>query len=399
MMLSARTVVLGVTGGIAAYKSAEIVTRLRKLGVAVYVVMTDHAREFVTPLTFESLSGNPVASNMFASPARWEVEHIALAKKADLFVIAPATANFIAKMANGIADDMLTSTVLATRAPILIAPAMNTGMWENAATQANVAMARERGARFVGPESGRLANGDEGLGRMSEPEQVVRAASALLCEKRDLEGKHVLVTAGPTREMLDPVRYLTNRSSGRMGYAIAERATARGAKVTLVTGPVNIAPPPLVEVVNIDTTMRLFQAIMQYMPKADAVIMAAAPSDYRAAEQSASKIKKRDGKPLTLELQENPDVAASVGARRKPGQALVVFAAETDNLIENGREKLARKNADLLVANDVTVEGAGFDVETNIVTFLTKDTAEAFPIMSKQDVADLLLDRVAKLIG
>ncbi|MDR2656588.1 MAG: bifunctional phosphopantothenoylcysteine decarboxylase/phosphopantothenate--cysteine ligase CoaBC [Oscillospiraceae bacterium] len=398
-MLSARTVVLGVTGGIAAYKSAEIVTRLRKLGVAVYVVMTDHAREFVTPLTFESLSGNPVASNMFASPARWEVEHIALAKKADLFVIAPATANFIAKMANGIADDMLTSTVLATRAPILIAPAMNTGMWENAATQANVAMARERGARFVGPESGRLANGDEGLGRMSEPEQVVRAASALLCEKRDLEGKHVLVTAGPTREMLDPVRYLTNRSSGRMGYAIAERATARGAKVTLVTGPVNIAPPPLVEVVNIDTTMRLFQAIMQYMPKADAVIMAAAPSDYRAAEQSASKIKKRDGKPLTLELQENPDVAASVGARRKPGQALVVFAAETDNLIENGREKLARKNADLLVANDVTVEGAGFDVETNIVTFLTKDTAEAFPIMSKQDVADLLLDRVAKLIG
>ncbi|MDR1263813.1 MAG: bifunctional phosphopantothenoylcysteine decarboxylase/phosphopantothenate--cysteine ligase CoaBC [Oscillospiraceae bacterium] len=397
-MLSTRTVVLGVTGGIAAYKSAEIVTRLRKLGVTVYVVMTDHAREFVTPLTFESLSGNPVVSDMFASPARWEVEHIALAKKADLFVIAPATANFIAKMANGIADDMLTSTVLATRAPILIAPAMNTGMWENAATQANVAMARGRGAHFVGPEAGRLANGDEGLGRMSEPEQIVRAASALLSEKRDLEGKHVLVTAGPTREMLDPVRYLTNRSSGRMGYAIAERAAARGAEVTLVTGPVNIAAPPLVEVVNIDTTMRLFQAIMQYMPKADAIIMAAAPSDYRAAEPSASKIKKRDGKPLTLELQENPDVAASVGARRKPGQALVVFAAETDNLIENGREKLIRKNADLLIANDVTVEGAGFDVETNIVTFLTKDTAEALPIMAKQDVADLLLDRVAKLI-
>ncbi|GHU65489.1 phosphopantothenoylcysteine decarboxylase [Clostridia bacterium] len=398
-MLSAKTVVLGVTGGIAAYKSAEVVTRLRKLGVTVFVVMTQHAKEFVTPLTFESLSGNPVASDMFESPARWEVEHIALAKKADLFIVAPATANVIAKMAGGVADDMLTSTVLATRAPILVAPAMNTGMWENAATQANVSELRQRGVYFVGPEEGRLANGDSGVGRMSEPEQIVSAAAALLCDKRDLVGKHVLVTAGPTREMLDPVRFLTNRSSGRMGYAIAERAAARGAQVTLVTGPVSLAAPPTAEVINIDTTMRLFQVMMQQLPKADAVIMAAAPSDYRAAEPSARKIKKREGKPLTLELQENPDVAATVGARRRAGQALVVFAAETDNVIENGREKLARKNADLLVANDVTREGAGFDVETNIVTFLTKDAVEAFPIMTKHDVADLLLDRVAKLLS
>ncbi|MDR1598362.1 MAG: bifunctional phosphopantothenoylcysteine decarboxylase/phosphopantothenate--cysteine ligase CoaBC [Oscillospiraceae bacterium] len=398
-MLSERTVALGVTGGIAAYKAAEIVTRLRKLGIKVFVVMTAHAREFVAPLTFESLSGNPVVVDMFASPARWEVEHIALAKKADLFVVAPATANVLAKMANGIADDMLTSTILATRAPVLVAPAMNTGMWDNAATQANVEVLRERGVRFVGPEQGRLANGDSGLGRMSEPEEVARAATALLCGKRDLVGKNVLVTAGPTREMLDPVRYLTNKSSGRMGYAIAERAVARGANVTLVSGPVSIAPPPLVEVVRIDTTMRLFQVIMQRFAKADALIMAAAPSDYRAAEPSASKIKKREGKPLTLELQENPDVAASIGARRKPEQALVVFAAETDNVIENGREKLIRKNADLLVANDVTAEGAGFDVETNVVTFLTRDSAEAFPIMSKHDVADLLLDRVVRLLS
>ncbi|GHU75934.1 phosphopantothenoylcysteine decarboxylase [Clostridia bacterium] len=397
-MLSAHTVVLGVTGGIAAYKSAEIVTRLRKLGITVHVVMTRHACEFVTPLTFESLSGNPAAVDMFESPARWEVEHIALAKKANLFVIAPATANVIAKLANGIADDMLTSTILATRAPLLIAPAMNSGMWENAATAANVELLKQRGVNFIGPESGRLANGDAGIGRMSEPELIVHAATMLLTENQDLAGKRVLVTAGPTREMLDPVRYITNRSSGRMGYAIADRAKARGAEVTLVTGPVGIAVPPLVEVVSVETTMQLFQAMMQRMSSADVVIQAAAPCDYRAAEPSAHKIKKRDGRPMTLELQENPDVAAAVGARRKPGQVLVVFAAETDNVIENGREKLARKNADLLVANDVTRQGAGFDVETNIVTFLTKDTAESLPMMSKHDVADLLLDRVVKLL-
>ncbi|MDR0397537.1 MAG: bifunctional phosphopantothenoylcysteine decarboxylase/phosphopantothenate--cysteine ligase CoaBC [Oscillospiraceae bacterium] len=398
-MLSERTVALGVSGGIAAYKAAEIVTRLRRLGINVFVVMTEHAREFVAPLTFESLSGNPVVSDMFAGPARWEVEHIALAKKADLFVIAPATANILAKMAHGIADDMLTSTVLATRAPILAAPAMNTGMWENAVTRANISALRERGVRFVGPEDGRLANGDSGVGRMSDPERITRAAAALLCADRDLAGKRVLVTAGPTREMLDPVRYLTNRSSGRMGCAIAERAVARGARVTLVMGPASVEPPPLVDVVRIDTTMQLFHAVMQRMSEADAMIMAAAPSDFRAAEPLASKIKKRGGKPLTLELQENPDVAASIGARRKPEQKLVVFAAETDNVIENGREKLIRKNADLLVANDVTAEGAGFDVDTNIVTFLTRDSAEAFPIMSKHDVADLLLDRLAGLMG
>ncbi|MDR1569396.1 MAG: bifunctional phosphopantothenoylcysteine decarboxylase/phosphopantothenate--cysteine ligase CoaBC [Oscillospiraceae bacterium] len=398
-MLSERTVVMGVTGGIAAYKSAEIVRALREYGIAVNVIMTRNACEFVTPLTFETVSANPVVADMFAAPANWEVEHISLAKKADLFLIAPATANVIAKLANGIADDMLTSTALATRARILIAPAMNTGMWENPATVRNVQTLKDRGVYFVGPETGRLANGDTGVGRMSDPQSVALTARMMLTDKRDLEGKRVLVTAGPTREQLDPVRYLTNRSSGRMGYAIAERAVARGASVTLITGPVSIAAPPMVAIVPVETTMQLFQAMIQRVPNQDAVIQAAAPCDFRPAEQSNHKIKKRDGQPIALELLENPDVAAAAGARKQSGQIFVTFAAETENIIENGREKMTRKNADLMVANNVTQEGAGFDVDTNIVTLLTKDAAQSYPIMSKHDVADLVLDRVADLLA
>lgn len=397
-MVSSKTVVMGVTGGIAAYKACEVVRSLRKQGVSVFVVMTNNACEFVTPLTFEALSGNPVAVDMFASPARWEVEHIALAKRADLMLIAPATANVLAKLANGIADDMLTSVALATRARILAAPAMNSGMWDNAATQANIETLRGRGVYFAAPETGVLANGDSGIGRMAEPEKITMLSRMLLVDGRDLAGRKILVTAGPTRELLDPVRYLTNKSSGKMGYAIAERALARGADVTLITGPVSIPEPPSVEVVSVETTMQLFQAMIQRVPAQDAVIQAAAPCDFRPAEQSNSKIKKRGGQPLTLELLENPDVAAAAGARKQPHQVFVTFAAETENIIENGRVKMSRKNADLMVANNVTQGGAGFDVDTNIVTLITKEAVQAYPIMSKHDVADVVLDHVLAML-
>ena len=393
MTLEGKQVVLGVTGGIAAYKACELTSRLRKAGAQVYVIMTKNACQFVSPLTFETLSNHPVATDTFDRPATWEVEHIALAKRADVFVIAPATANILAKMAHGIADDMLSTTVLATKAPVLVAPAMNTGMWENIATQDNVKLLRQRGIRFIGPEGGFLACGDTGAGRMSEPSEIYEAIENILNPKRDMEGLRVLVTAGPTQERIDPVRYITNRSSGKMGYAIADAAAKRGAKVTLVTGPVNLNVPDHVEAVRILSTQDLYDVMTACCPDMDIVIQAAAPADFTPAIVADQKIKKQGDGNLTLTLRQTPDVAAQVGRLKREGQVLVGFAAETNDVLENAQGKLQKKNLDMIVANDVTAPGAGFDVDTNIVTFVTKEKQETLPCLPKTQVAEELLDR------
>lgn len=394
-MLSGKCVVVGVTGGIAAYKTCEVVSRLKKLHADVRVIMTKNATEFVSPLTFQSLSHNPVSVDTFANIQTWEIEHIALAQRADVFVIAPATANIIGKLACGIADDMLSTTVMATHAPVLIAPAMNTAMLENAATQQNMRMLSERGMRFIAPGTGMLACGTSGAGRMSEPSQIVDEIVRTLRPREDFAGLSVVVTAGPTVEPLDPVRYITNRSSGKMGYAIAEAAHARGAHVTLISGPTAIQPTKGVDVVRIGTTQELYDAVLGHVD-ADVVIQAAAPADYRAREISPTKIK-RTGDSLMIELVPNPDIAAALGARKHPGQTLVGFAAETNNVIENAQGKLKRKSLDLIVANDVTRAGAGFDVDTNIVTLIDGEGMKELPMMTKREVADGILDRVAEL--
>jgi len=397
--LNGKTVVLGVTGGIAAYKSCEIVSRLRKAGVKVHVIMTKNACEFVTPLTFETLSNHPCVTDTFARPERWEVEHVALAKAADLFVIAPATANIMAKMAHGIADDMLSTTVLATRAPVLIAPAMNTGMWENPATQENLQVLKARGVHFIGPEGGFLACGDSGAGRMSEPADIVEEIGRLLSQKQDMAGLRVLVTAGPTREALDPVRFVTNRSSGRMGYALAENAQKRGAQVTLVSGPVSIAAPAGVKVVPVQSTEDLYNAMMELSPLQDIIVQSAAPADYKAETVANQKMKKQGDEKLVLTLVPTQDVAKAVGENKKAGQTLIGFAAETENLHENAEKKLSRKNLDMIVANDVTRPGAGFDVDTNIASILTEDGVEELPLMKKTELAQVIFDRAMKLRG
>lgn len=395
--LTGREIVLGVTGGIAAYKSAEIVSRLRHLGAHVNVIMTRNATQFVAPLTFETLSANPVVTDTFDRPERWEVEHVALAKKAEIFVIAPATANIMAKMACGIADDMLSTTVLATKAPILIAPAMNTGMWTAPATQANIAVLRERGCHFVGPDSGILACGDAGAGRMSEPEEIVAEITKLLTAEKDLAGLRVLVTAGATRERMDPVRFLTNDSSGKMGFAIAEAARDRGAEVTVVCGAVTATRPTGVRYVNVESTQDLYDAMTELAPAQDIVIQAAAPADYRFKTVADEKIKKEDGKPLCFEMIENPDVAAAVGKLKRKGQVLVGFAAETQHVTENAMKKLDKKNLDMIVANDVTQPGAGFNTDTNIATLITRDGMTECPLQSKKALAGQILDRALAL--
>ena len=389
--LDGKTVVLGVTGGIAAYKSCEVVSRLRKAGAAVHVIMTRNACRFVAPLTFETLSNHPCVTDTFDRPEQWEVEHVALAKRADVFVIAPATANIMAKLAHGIADDMLSTTALATRAPMLLAPAMNTGMWENAATRENLKTRLSRGVMTVGPEGGMLACGDVGAGRMSEPAQIVEKITEILTKGRDLRGLNVLVTAGPTREAVDPVRFITNRSSGKMGYAIAQAAAQRGARVTLVTGPVGLAAPDGVETVAVQTTEDLLDAMLRLCPDQDIVIQAAAPADYRPETVAPQKLKKRGDGRLTLKLIPTPDVAKAVGEGKKPGQILVGFAAETENLTDNAQKKLDGKNLDMIVANDVTKPGAGFDVDTNIAAFITRKGVWQLPLMSKRALADEIL--------
>lgn len=390
-------VVLGVTGGIAVYKACELLRLLQKRGIDVFVVMTQNACRFVAPLTFETLSGHPVAVDTFDRPQTWEVEHIALAKRADLFLIAPATANIIGKMACGIADDMLSTTVMATRAPVLVAPAMNTGMWENAAVQQNVETLRARGVEIVAPVSGHLACGDSGAGKLEDVEVIAERACEMLFAKKDMEGLRVMVTAGPSREALDPVRYISNRSSGKMGYAIAQAAQKRGAEVTLLSGPVAIEAPLGVKLVPFTTTQELLDRASELAREQDLLIQAAAPADYRAKEIAPQKIKKQGGEPMTFTLVENPDVAATLGKAKRSGQVFVGFAAETNDVLAHAKDKLTRKNLDMIVANDVTRPGAGFDVDTNIVTLITKGGQEALPMMSKAEVAQRILDRALAL--
>jgi phosphopantothenoylcysteine decarboxylase/phosphopantothenate--cysteine ligase len=391
-----KTVVLGISGGIAAYKCPDIVRRLKKNGMDVYCVMTQAATKFVTPLTFQSLSGNPVSVAMFDVPPVWDVEHIALAKRADVFVIAPATANTIAKMARGVADNMLTATVLATRAPVLLAPAMNDGMYQNSATQENLRILKARGVHMIGPEEGMLANGDVGCGRMSEPEDIAEAVLDMACDVKDFAGKRVLVTAGPTREPVDPVRYMSNRSSGKMGYALAREALRRGAQVTLVTGPSALKPPAGAEVVRVETTEQMLDAVLAAFDQTDVVIKAAAPADYRAAVPAEHKLKKKEtGKILHLDLQSTPDILKALAARKRQ-QYIVGFAAETDDALTNAREKLDTKDLDCLVLNDVSMPGAGFEVDTNIVTIVHKTGTVELGLMSKNEVSARILDYVAE---
>ena len=390
-------IVVGVTGGIAAYKAVDVVSRLTKLGCNVDVIMTHNAMQFVTPLTFETISHNPVTKDTFVRERSWEVGHVALAQKADLVLVAPATANLMAKLAHGLADDMLTTTLLATKAPILLAPAMNTGMWTAQATQQNLQTLLGRGVKTIGPGSGLLACGDVGEGRMSEPEEIVAEIERLLRTARDLAGLHVLVTAGPTREHLDPVRFISNESSGKMGYAIAEAAAARGAAVTLVSGPTALAVPAGVAAVPVESTQDLLAAMQKHCAGQDIILQAAAPADYRFEAVSDTKLKKRAGKPMTLTMLENPDVAKAVAESRRPGQTLVGFAAETNDALANAREKLARKGLDMIVLNDVTQAGAGFNVDTNIATLITAGQETALPLMPKRALAEHILTEALAL--
>lgn len=393
-MLKNRQIVLGVTGGIAAYKAAELVRELVRSEARVHVVMTRSAQAFITPLTFQTLSGNPVITELFSLIEESEIGHISLADRAQALVIAPATANIIGKIAGGIADDMLTTIVMATRAPVLIAPAMNVYMWENSICQENIRKLCSRGYRFVEPEAGELACGYEGQGRLAEVPRILEEIRALFAP-RDLQGEHFLITAGPTEEPLDPVRFISNRSSGKMGYALARTARRRGAQVTLVSGPTALPAPAGVAIIRVRSAAEMREAVLKNLPDASILLMAAAVADYRPKQPSAEKIKKSNAG-MVLELERNADILAEAG-RQKGGRFLVGFAAETEDLLPNARKKMAEKNLDLIVANDVTLPGAGFDLDTNIVKILgPSGEIEELPLMAKEEVADRLLDRIAR---
>ncbi len=390
-MLSGINIVLGVCGGIAAYKSVEIVSRLKKLNAEVNVIMTENAQKFVAPLTFRSISHNPVVTDMFEEPVHYDIKHISLAQKADLLIIAPATANIIGKIANGIADDMLTTTVMATKAKILVVPAMNVNMYENVIVKENIQKLKKLGYIFMEPGTGMLACGVNAKGRMPEPEEIVDTAVELMKKRVDMENIRVLVTAGPTREAIDPVRYITNHSSGKMGYAIARAAQKRGACVSLITGPVNIEKPEHIDVFNVTTADDMNMKVEELYESADIIIMAAAVADYKCSFVSNSKIKKSSDE-MTLTLIKNPDIAYNIGIK-KGNRVLVGFAAETDDLYDNAKSKLSNKNMDMIVANDVTKEGAGFNSDTNIVSIILKNgEIVKLPIMSKEKVADEILN-------
>jgi len=397
-LLNGKNIVMGITGGIAAFKAAEIARALTKKGAHVYCIMTRNACNFITQQTMETMSGNPVVVELFARPDKWEVEHISLAQRADVFLVVPASANFLGKVASGVADDMLTTTIMATKASIVIAPAMNSNMYENPINQRNMRTLTELlHVTYVEPTVGLLACNVVGKGHIAENEDIIAAVEKALTEP-DLAGKKVLVTAGPTREPIDPVRYITNRSSGKMGYAIAEAAARRGAEVTLVSGPVALEKPNGVERVFIETTQDLYDTLSNLCEQQDIIIQAAAPADYRPQTVADQKIKKQGNDPFDLHLTQNPDVAAMVGSKKREGQILVAFAAETQNLSVNAGKKLIKKNVDFIVGNDVTKPGAGFDVDTNIVTFYDKDGEETLPLMKKTEVADKILDHVVKIM-
>lgn len=390
-MLQGKTVVLGVTGSIAAYKIASLASSLVKLHADVHVIMTQNATHFITPITFETLTGNKCLVDTFDRNFQFHVAHVSLAQRADLMLIAPASANVIGKMANGIADDMLTTTVMACTAPVLISPAMNTHMYENPIVQDNLDKLRRFGYTVIEPAVGMLACRDVGAGKMPEPEVLLDyILREIACEK-DLQGKKILVTAGPTQEALDPVRYLTNHSTGKMGYAIARRAMLRGAEVTLVTGVTALEPPLFVEVVHVVSAAEMFDAVTSRAPEQDAVIKSAAVADYRPAEIASEKQKKHDGE-MQIPLTRTQDILAYLGEHKREGQFLCGFSMETQNMLENSREKLKRKHLDMICANNLKVSGAGFGTDTNVVTLIQKDSERELPLLSKEAVGDAILD-------
>ena len=394
-----KTVILGVTGGIACYKSAALASKLKQRGYDVEVVLTKNATEFIGPHTFESLTHNRAMVDTFDRNFQSHVEHIALADKADLLIVAPATANIIAKAAHGIADDMLSTTILACDCKKLIAPAMNTRMYDNPVTQDNLETLRRYGWEVIEPASGRLACGAVGRGKMPEPEDLLEAVDHAIAYEKDLSGVRILVTAGPTQEPVDPVRYLTNHSSGRMGYAIARAAAWRGAEVTLVSGPTALKKPAYVETVDVVTAREMFGAVTGRDGEQDVIIKAAAVADYRPAEVADGKIKKGAGEGLTLELRRTDDILAYLGEHKRPGQILCGFSMETENLIENSRKKLLKKNLDIVAANSLRQEGAGFGVSTNVLTLITREGETELPLLTKDEAAHKLLDRIAGLRG
>ena len=395
-MLKGKTVLLGVTGGIAAYKAAALASALVKQHAAVEVVMTKNATEFVTPLTFEQLTGRRTMVDTFDRNFSHQVEHISLAERTDLVIIAPATANVCAKLAHGLADDMLTTTVLACRCPKLIAPAMNTNMYENPVTQDNLDILRRYGWDVIEPASGRLACGAVGKGKLPEPEELLQHVLRYLAMEHDLTGKKVLVTAGPTQEALDPVRYLTNHSTGKMGYALARMAMLRGAEVTLVSGPTSIAPPPFVKVVPIKSAQDMFEAVAANAADSDFIFKAAAVADYTPADYNDNKMKKKDGD-LSIPLKRTQDILKHLGEHRRAGQVICGFSMETQDMLENSRQKLHKKNVDMICANNLKVAGAGFGVDTNVITIITKDAVTELPLLSKEAAANAILDQAIAL--
>lgn len=395
-MLTGKTIVLGVTGGIAAYKSANLASMLVKLNADVHVIMTHNATHFITPMTFETLTNNKCIVDTFDRNFSFDVKHISLAKKGDLFVVAPCTANVIGKLAHGICDDMLTTTMLATKAPKLIAPAMNTGMWENPILQDNLLKLKDYGYHIIDPIIGRLACGDTGTGKMNSEEVIVEHILTFLAKEHDLKGKRFLITAGPTQEAIDPVRYITNHSSGKMGYAIAKMARLRGAEVTLVSGPVNIKPFEGVDVVPVVSAQDMFLAVKNHSSEADVVIMCSAVADYTPAIYSDQKVKKHDDK-MAIQLTRTQDILGWLGEHKSANQTLVGFSMETENLIENSRAKLLKKHADLICANSIAGGQTGFAVDTNKVTLITNETVTELPLCSKEETADKILDFIATL--
>jgi phosphopantothenoylcysteine decarboxylase/phosphopantothenate--cysteine ligase len=392
-----KNIVIGVCGGIAAYKAVDIVSRLKKAGCNVKVIMTKAATEFVTPLTFRELSGSPVVTDMWEEPKTWNVQHIALANWADAFLVAPVTANVIGKIANGIADDVLTTTIMATKAPILLAPAMNTNMYLNPVTQQNLAKLVSLGYQVIEPATGMLACGIEGPGRLPEPAVIVDKLLNLLDRCQDLKGKRILITAGGTREPIDPVRYIGNRSSGKMGYALAEAAARRGADVILISGPSSLPVPDRVTIKRVETAAQMHAAVLAEFDTVDIVIKAAAVADYRPEMVAEQKIKK-SGETLTINLVKNPDILLDLGQRKKR-QLLIGFAAETQDLMIHAQEKLTKKNLDMIVANDVTLPGAGFNIDTNIVKIIYKNgDIEELPQLSKQQIAEILLNKISEML-
>ena len=393
MILENKTVLLGVTGGIAAYKSASLASKLVKAGAEVRVIMTENATNFINPITFESLTGHKCVIDTFDRNFEFKVEHVALAQKADVIMIAPATANVMAKLAYGLADDMLTTTVLASKAPKIIAPAMNTGMYENPATQHNIEVLKDYGMEVITPASGYLACADVGAGKMPEPEDLYEHILRACAYPKDMAGLKVLVTAGPTQESIDPVRYITNHSSGKMGYSIAKVCMLRGADVTLVSGPTSLAYPPFVEVVPVTTAKDMYEAVTSRSKDMDIIIKAAAVADYRPSQIADEKVKKSDDA-MSIPLERTDDILKYLGEHKPEGQFLCGFSMETQNMLENSRKKLAKKNLDMIVANNLKVAGAGFQTDTNVVTLITQDTELELPLMNKEEVAHYLMDEI-----